>query len=468
MRIEKNQYQKLAIFSLTSTAIFPALAVSITNIGLSNLAIAFSVSIAQVNWVVVAFFISLTSVVVFAGELGDRFGKKRILLTGILIFIIATVMCALTQDFWVLIFARFIQGIGAAFVVVQSMALAVTVSNHDRQGASMGLLASMSALGTAMGPTVGGVLLSFANWQTLFWFMVPFSLVSLFLCLIYVPGESKKTSNGSNYDFQGSTLIFIASLLYALSTATGEALSPPVNIITLSLAVGIFFLFLRQQKTTKSPLINPVIFRLRLRIILSFNHVLVDAIAMSTLIIGPFYLIYALGVPLVEVGLLMSFSPIVAFFLGYPSGKLVDKFGPQKVVFFGLGLTLIGTLVLPLLSLHWGVFGYLLSMLLITSGRQLFHASNHAFLLRSVSKSLRGTVSGIISLCRNIGLMTGSSVSVAFFYSSLGNVSIQLSAKSEIDNAFGQTFFIMAILLTLSILMVFLFKEQFRVANHED
>lgn len=151
---------RAALVSLSLSMLLASLGTSIANVGLPNLAQVFDASFHAVQWVVLAYLLAITAVIVSAGRLGDRFGRKRVLLAGLLLFAVACALCASAPSLDWLIAARALQGLGAASMMAMTLGLVGDTVTKARTGRVMGLLGTMSAVGTAIGPSVGGVLLS--------------------------------------------------------------------------------------------------------------------------------------------------------------------------------------------------------------------------------------------------------------------------------------------------------------------
>lgn len=168
-----------AVLSLALSMLLGSLGTSIANIALPALAIAFEAPFHQVQWVVVAYLAGLTLFTIFAGRLGDIFGRGRTLLAGLLLYSFASALCGFASNVWLLIAARAVQGIGAAFLMTLTLALVRETSGHEQIGRTMGLLGTMSAVGTALGPSLGGFLIAALDWQAVFLVLVPIGLLAL-------------------------------------------------------------------------------------------------------------------------------------------------------------------------------------------------------------------------------------------------------------------------------------------------
>src|SRR5262249_2160142 len=147
----------------------------------------FAAPFPAVQWVVLAYLLATTTLIVSVGRLGDLVGRRRLLLTGILLFTTASVLCGLAPTLWLLIAARAAQGLGGAIRLALSLALVGATVPKERTGSAMGLLGTMSAIGTALGPSLGGVLISGFGWRAIFLLQVPLGVAAFLLSQRFLP-----------------------------------------------------------------------------------------------------------------------------------------------------------------------------------------------------------------------------------------------------------------------------------------
>ncbi|MDO9489908.1 MAG: MFS transporter, partial [Sphingomonadaceae bacterium] len=179
------------VASLALAMLMASLDTSIANIALPTLAQAFGARFSQVQWVVLAYLLSVTIFIVAAGRLGDMVGRKPLLVAGIALFSASSMLCSLTPSLPVLIAGRGLQGIGAAIMLSLSMALVSEVVPTARIGRTMGLLGTMSALGTSLGPSVGGLLIESFGWRAIFLPNLPLGLVAIALAARTLPAARR-------------------------------------------------------------------------------------------------------------------------------------------------------------------------------------------------------------------------------------------------------------------------------------
>jgi EmrB/QacA subfamily drug resistance transporter len=424
---ERTPSVRGALVSLSLAVLLSSLGTSIANVALPNLAEAFSASFQAVQWIVLAYLLAITTLVVSAGRLGDIVGRRRLLVAGLIVFTAASVLCAVAPTLWLLIAARAAQGLGAAIMMALAMAMAGETVGKARLGTAMGLLGTMSAIGTALGPTLGGVLISGFGWPAIFLVNAPLGLLAIFLAHRTLPADRRAPAAGrARFDSLGTLLLALTLAAYALAMTMGRGSFGLLNIALLAAAMFGAGLFVLAEARTASPLIRLEVFRIpALSASLAMN-VLVMTVMMATLVVGPFHLSRALGLDAALVGIAMSAGPIVAALTGVPAGRIVDRFGARRVTMLGLIGIAAGALVLSMMPAALGILGYVAPLALMTASFALFQTANNTAVMTDVRAEQRGVISGMLGLSRNLGLITGASVMGAVF--ALASSAIDITA----------------------------------------
>lgn len=404
---------------LALSVLLSSLGTSIANVALPSMANAFGASISAVQWVVVAYLLGVTSLIVGAGRLGDVMGRRRLLITGIGVFVAASALGALAPNLPVLIAARAVQGIGAAVMLSLGMALVGNVVPKSKTGTAMGLLGTMSAIGTALGPSLGGILIVTFGWASIFAVTVPVGMLTIWLALHHLPrDEERDNSKRASFDIGGTLVLAVALASYALAMTLGRGDFGPVNLALIGLTIaGVGVLAFIEQRAS-SPLIDMLILHDRALTTSLATGALIATVMMTTLIVGPFYLSLGLGLDIGFVGLAMSIGPLVAAVTASPAGALVDRLGAQRMTMLGIIGVGVGALSLALLPTTFGVVAYVGPVVVMTFSYALFQTANNTAVLRDVNDARRGVISGLLNLSRNLGLITGASMMGAVFAAS--------------------------------------------------
>jgi EmrB/QacA subfamily drug resistance transporter len=406
-----------AVASLSLSMLLASLGTSIANVALPTLAQAFDASFQQVQWIVLAYLLASTTLIVSVGRLGDLTGRRRLLLAGIALFTFASVLCGVAPALWMLIAARAAQGLGAAVMMALTMAFVSETVPKAQTGSAMGLLGTTSAIGTALGPSLGGVLIAGLGWRAIFLVNVPLGLLTLLVAYRHLPVDRRvaKTER-ARFDNLGTLLLASTLAAYALATTIGRRGSVgPLNVALLLAAACGVALFVRAEARAASPLIRLAMFRdAGLSASLAMSA-LVSTVMMATLVVGPFYLSRSLGLDAASVGLVLSVGPLVAALTGVPAGRIADGFGPERTTIAGLVGMAVGCLLLSMMPAALGIPGYIGPIVIVTAGYALFQTANNTAVMADVVPDQRGVVSGLLNLSRNLGLITGASVMGAVF-----------------------------------------------------
>lgn len=440
--------------SLSLSMLLSSLGTSIANVGLPTFAQAFNASFQQVQWIVLAYLLAITALTVSAGRLGDVLGRRRLLLAGIVLFTLASVLCGLAPNLWLLIAARAVQGLGAAIMMALSMALVAETVPKARTGSAMGLLGTMSAMGTTLGPALGGYLIAGPGWRAIFLINLPLGVLTFLLAHRYLPVHRQGAqADRARFDHLGTLLLALTLVAYALAMTLGRASFGSLNGALLSAAAFGVVLFARAQAAAASPLIRLERFRdPGFSTSLAMNA-LVSTVMMATLVVGPFYLSRGLGLDETTVGLVMSVGPFIAILSGVPAGRVVDRLGAAPMVIAGLIAMAAGAFALSVLAAMFGVAGYVAAIAVLTPGYQLFQAANNTAVMADVAADQRGVMSGMLGLSRNLGLVTGASVMGMVFAFASGTADIAAAHPGAIAHAMRITFAVAAVLVVAALVI---------------
>ncbi len=437
-RLEKWPLRSLALAMLLSST-----GVSIPNVALPTLALEFAATFSEVQWIILIYLLVMTVMTVTAGRLGDLYGRRKVLLIGILLFTGAAFLCCFVTTLWMFIGTRAIQGLGAALIMALTLASVRETVSKDKVGSAMGLMGTMSAVGTASGPSIGGLVISGFGWRGAFFVMAVLGLVSFFLALRFLPlRKPQVVLESQGLDVIGTWLLGATLAAYSLGVTLGGGHWSNINwVLLVATAIGLV-LFLFAETKLGSPLVRLSLFRNRGISASLVMNAIVATVMMSTLVVGPFYLSRALGLDTILVGVVMSVGPIMSILTGIPSGRFVDRFGTSLVTALGLGEMAIGLSALLFLPSLFGWIGYMISVAILSPGYQLFQAANNTAVMIDVESEERGVIAGLLNLSRNLGLITGASVMGAVFSFASGSTRISKSSSHSVAIGMKSTFLV--------------------------
>ena len=402
----------LAVISMTFMATLDA---SIVNIALSVLSNELNVTLSAIEWVVVSYSIVICGTILFFGRLGDVIGKTRIFKIGTVIFTLASLLCGLCNSFYWLVFFRFIQGIGASAYMANNHGIITELCPAEKRGKALGILITSVAVGNMLGPSLGGVILSTLNWNSIFYINVPIGILVFILGIKYLPSSEKKQEK---IDYKGGILQFVGTTLFFgfLTASQKFGLANSFIWIGIILSIIIICLFVVVEKRQNQPLLDIEIFnnwRFSSNLICAFASFLCLA---ASYILIPFYLQKTMGLTPIQAGMFIMLSPLILALSAPIFGSLSDKVEPEKVILIGLLILSVGFLLMSTLNINSKPILCTLFICTIALGQSIFQPANNSLIMSSCSKNKLGIVGSVNSLVRNLGQIMGITLSTTLLY----------------------------------------------------
>ncbi|SFO64058.1 Major Facilitator Superfamily protein [Mesorhizobium sp. NFR06] len=450
-----------AIAGLSLAMLASSLGTSIANVALPTLSVAFAAAFPAVQWVVLAYLLAITALIVSVGRLGDLLGRRPLLVAGLALFSAASLAASLAPSLPLLIAARAMQGLGAAVMMALAIALVGETVPKERTGSAMGLLGTMSAIGTALGPSLGGVLIAALGWRSIFLVTAALGAAAVAAAWRFLPGDKAAgivrnpgAARGKvRFDLPGTLLLAATLAAYALAMTIGRGHFGGLNLALLGAAMLGAALFVITEARVASPLVKLALLRDAVLAPSLAINALVSTVMMATLVVGPFFLSRALGLSEAATGAVLSIGPVVSAFCGILAGRVVDRLGAAAMVTAGLALMVAGCLALAALPGVFGVAGYAAAIVLLTPGYQLFQAANNTVVMADVDGNERGVVSGMLSLSRNLGLVTGTAAMGAVFAFAVGSSDVAGAAPEAVAHGMRFTFAVAAGLVVVAVVI---------------
>lgn len=437
--------------ALGVSMLLASLNTSIANAVLPTLAKQLGASFSQAQWIIVAYLLTLTATVVLAGRLGDLFGRKHVLVVGLVVFAVGSLLCGVASGVNGLIAARAVQGVGAAVMMALSVALATESSALGAAGKALGMLGTMSAAGTAFGPTLGGILISATGWRSVFLVSVPLALAVAGVAHKSLPHRAVEQRSSVSFDFKGAVILVLSLAAYALSMTLGKGRFGWESIAVLAASVIGFFTFVRVEARAVPPLVPLAIVKDPALKIGLVSSSVVSAVMMSTLVVGPYYLSKALHLDPLPIGLALSLGPVVVALVAIPAGRVADRWGTSAMTRVGLGAMLLGASSLVFVSPVLGLVGYLAPIVVLCAGYGFFQTANNMAIMARANVEERGVVGGVLNLSRNMGLITGASVLAALFGGLSGISRGEFASPASITTGMQATYLASALLVLVAL-----------------
>lgn len=388
---------------------------SIVNIALPTLVKSLQTDFATVQWVMISYLLTVTTLMLGVGRLADMWGKKKLYLSGFILFTLASVLCGLAPDVYWLIGFRVLQGVGSALIMALGAAIVTESFPPQERGKAMGIIGTVVSIGIITGPALGGVMLSIVSWHWIFFVNLPVGILGTWMVVKYI--SSHQPAGRQKFDFTGAILMFVSllSLLIGLNIGQRYGFTETAALVLFAIFVLtlVWFVLVEQKKTF--PMMDLKIFK---NLLFSINLItgFLSFVAISGLfILLPFYLEEMKGYPTHLVGAMMSVFPIMLGLTSPIAGSFSDRWGTRKVSLAGLFLLCVGFLSVFTLTENTDIFGYIIRMIPLGIGMGIFQSPNNSAIMGSVPKERLGIASGLLSVSRTLGQTVGIAVVGAFW-----------------------------------------------------
>ena len=433
---------------------------SIINVSLPTLVRALHSEFAVVQWVVLAYLLTITCTMAVIGRLADMVGKKFIYMLGFVIFTLCSALCGLAPTVNWLIAFRVLQALGAAMTMALGAAIVTEAFPPEERGRAMGFIGAIVSVGIVTGPALGGMILGVLSWRWIFYVNLPVGIIGIILAQRYVPDF--KPGGRQTFDVLGALSLCFSLLLLLLGLTLGQQQGFFQLQIYCLMGAGLLLLvmFIVIEHRVAQPMIDPKLFS---NSVFSTNLTtgVISFIALGgTVILLPFYLENILGFPSMKVGLLMGVIPVMLGITSPFAGALSDRIGSRKITMVGLVLMLTGYLAASTLNLDTTAVGYIVRIFAIGAGIGMFMSPNNSAIMGAASRRQLGIVSGMMAQSRTLGQTVGVAVIGAIwagrtlYYAGAGNrVGATLAPVQAQIGGMHDAFIIAAALIAIALLL---------------
>lgn len=403
--------KKLSLFATCLGFVVVLLDVSVVNVALESFKAEFVASVLQLQWIVNAYTLLFASFLLTGGALGDRFGHKKVFLSGYLVFTLASLGCGLSSDLTVLVAFRALQGIGAALLVPTSLALVrITFEDPVERNKAISLWAGVAGIALAAGPVVGGLLIGVFGWRSIFFINLPIGLIGILLCVINAPVIPANRKGGFDLWGQLLALFTLANLTYAVIELGGQrGLDLRVMLHALCFVCGLFG-FLWVESRVSRPMVPLVIFRSSAFSLASILGVIVNFVFYGLIFVFSIFFQQVNSYTVINTGL--AFIPMtgILFFGNQLAARLLPKLGERCLLSTGLAIALLG--VIALLPFVGGApYTHIFAqMFFIGFGISLTVPTLTSTAVNHVSGDKSGVASAIVNASRQVGGLIGVAI----------------------------------------------------------
>ena len=381
-------------------------------IAMPRIADHFGADIPTVQWTTLGYVLTTSAFLLPMGRVSDLVGREKVYLAGLVFFMALASVAGASRALPMLLAAKALQGVGAAAIQANAMAMVVGAFPEKERGRAIGFYMTIIGTGSIGGPIVGGLLVSGLGWRSVFFAAIPAGLVALLIGLTVLKRASppsREGRGGIGFDWIGAVLSSSALTTFLLSITSAHRLgwTSPQIVIGLGVAALLFIVFVRWERRTADPMLDLGLFQSRL-FTMGFSARFLSFLGMSaSFFLMPFYLIQILEYPASRAGLLMVPGSISLALVGPLAGRLSDRIGTRWLAVVGLAFSATAMIVFSRLSPDSPPIHVVLGMVLSGTGSGMFSAANTSAIMSSLGREKYGIVAALLSVTRTTASVTG-------------------------------------------------------------
>lgn len=436
---------KWSIFIVTVIGNFLGMFDSTTvNLALYSMSQDLNVSMSQIQWVIIAYMLTLTVLLPFFGKLGDILPKNKLYASGFALFALGAFLNFTSQSFGWLIVFRCIEALGASIMISNASAIIATIFKGEKRGKALGINGGIVALGALLGPAVSGILLNFFGWHSIFLPSIPVAIFGMIYAYRLLPSHVQKIDN-FKFDYKGFIYftVSIFSLLLAISQGKvwgwGSLRILLLGVITL--IFGVLF-YIRDHKIDY-PMINFKLFKIKeftfgsAAVMLSYMTMFTDSVLL------PFYMQEILSFNPMKTGMvILSYASLLSITAPI-AGRYAGKHGSKNITRCGVLIYVISLLIFITFNETTSTLAIICTYGFMGIGNGLFQSPSNNAILSKIQKHELGIASGILSLARNMGQILGVAITITAFSSfKASGLAQNLTYNTAFLNAFHYTMMI--------------------------
>lgn len=393
---------------------------SIVTLALPTLQRHFDARLAAVTWVGLSYLVVLVAGVTAVGRFADMVGRKLLYTYGFIVFIVASAFCGLAPTLASLDVFRAVQGLGAAMLQANSVAIIYLAMPRQSLGRGIGIQGAAQALGLALGPSIGGLLLAVGGWRLIFFVNVPAGLLGTAAAWVFLP-RSRHLRARTRFDSGGLGLFVpaVVGLLVAISFGDVLGWSSPSTIGLTVLAITSTSVFVLWEGRVENPMLELALFRR-----VPFSAGIASGMCSFVVLFGvmfavPFFLERARHIGAGQAGLTLTVLPLALAVVAPLAGKLADRLGARPLTV--AGMSLVAATLVVLAEFHGSTATLVAELAVIGAGLGLFTPPNNAGVMSAVPPDRAGVASGVLNMTRGFGTALGLALASLVFGMTAGH-----------------------------------------------
>ncbi len=396
--------QSLALLVIVAGVLITAVDTTIVVLALPEMQKALHVGLSSVIWVVIGYLLVITLLSTQVGKIGDMFGRVRMYETGFLIFVIGSLLCALSWNEASIIAFRLLQGIGGALVASNSGAVIADTFPPEKRGRAYGFNAIGWNIGAVLGVVLGGVIVTYLSWRWIFWINVPIGISAFLLALKVLKEGSERTSR--RLDLPGMVLLGVGlfSLLWGMTRLTSQAFSGTIALLLLG-GVAVLIIFVLVERAQSEPMLSLEIFKIP-TLAPSMIAALLQSLAnFAVLFLLLMYLQGVRQLSPISASLLLVPGYVIGGVVGPIGGRLADRIGPVVPATVGLGIQVIALVIYAQLTPTSPLLIVVGAYIVGAIGAGSFFPANNSAVMKAAPAESFGIASGVLRTFANTGMV---------------------------------------------------------------
>ena len=415
-----TETKRNTLLTITMASFLTPFVGSAINLAIPAIGAQYNASALHLSWVVTSYILASAAFLVPFGRMADMVGRKKVYLTGLLIFALCSLLCGLSSSVETLIAFRCLQGVGSAMMFSTAMAILTSVFAPQERGKILGINVATVYVGLSLGPVLGGALNHQLGWQSIFYLCVLISLIAVGVGVKKLPADTVGIQ-GEKYDFSGAMLYSVGLVAFLYSISSIAAQTSAIFILVAGLCI--LTLFVRHELNTAFPVLNFKLFKGNKTFAFSNLAALINYSATFALtFLLSLYLQVVLGYNSQNAGLILLVQPVLMALLSPFAGRLSDKVAPRIVSSGGMALCTLGLVMFVFLSANTPLWFIMINLVFLGIGFALFSSPNSNSVMGSVEKRFLGVASSILGTMRLAGQAISMAVATLIVTSFVGDV----------------------------------------------
>lgn len=434
---------------------------SAVNIAFPVITRAFTMRVEDIRWVIVSYVLTYASLMLVFGKLGDVFGYRRVFRTGLVIATVGFIACSSATSLATLLPGRVVQGIGIALTWSCAPALATSLYPESQRTRTLALFGAIIAVGTALGPIAGGLLVERFGWPVVFWARAPLVIAALAASSL-IPGQPARLEAARRFDWLGAALLVAWLTAFLMAAARPPTPWPyPMAVALMGAGTIAFAVFVWHEARHPEPIIRPALFRDARFLLLNVASIAINLAGFAVMLLVPFYIARSAGLASGPGGLVLGLNAIGIIAGSWAAGRLARRVSLERIAVAGTVLSVLGLAGVGQWQATTPLVVLALTLLVQGTGLGLFQIAYADAVLDQLPRADRGVAGSLTIVTRTLGV-TGAATGLTALHSLLEAhfLASDLAPASAFQTAFRWTFDVAAGAIATGLCLVVLLARQ--------